>query len=72
MKNKRKKDEGEKEVSVMDRPRSNCKKRKKKCYRHWEKPNREKQSMKLVTTQVLENEAEGAGEKEKEAYQLLQ
>lgn len=29
MKNKRKKDEGEKEVSVMDRPRSNCKKRKK-------------------------------------------
>lgn len=56
----------------MDRPRSNCKKRKKKCYRHWEKPNREKQSMKLVTTQVLENEAEGAGEKEKEAYQLLQ
>lgn len=33
---------------------------------------RNRQSMKLVTTQVLENEAEGAGEKEKEAYQLLQ
>lgn len=29
VKNKRKKDEGEEEVSVMDRPRSNCKEKKK-------------------------------------------
>ena len=33
---------------------------------------RNRQSMKRVTTQVLENEAEGVGEKEKEAYHLLQ
>lgn len=72
MKNKRKKDEGEKEVSVMDRPRSNCKKRKKVLQALRKAKQRNRQSMKLVTTQVLENEAEGAGEKEKEAYQLLQ
>ena len=29
----------------MDRPRSNCKEKKKKCHRHWEKPNREKQTI---------------------------
>lgn len=29
VKNKRKKDEGEEEVSVMDRPRLNCKEKKK-------------------------------------------
>lgn len=73
VKNKRKKDEGEEEVSVMDRPRSNCKE-KKKSVTGIEKSQteRNRQSMKRVTTQVLENEAEGVGEKEKEAYHLLQ
>lgn len=56
----------------MDRPRSNCKKRKKVLQALRKAKQRNRQSMKLVTTQVLENEAEGAGEKEKEAYQLLQ
>ena len=57
----------------MDRPRSN-RKEKKKSVTGIEKSQteRNRQSMKRVTTQVLENEAEGVGEKEKEAYHLLQ
>ena len=62
-------------MSVIDRPRSNCHQLfKKKSITSIDKSQteRNRQSTKSVTTQVLENETEGVGEKEKEAYQLLQ
>lgn len=81
VKNKRKTDEGEKEVRGRrrwvssidpDQTVTDCSKKKSITSIEKSQTERNRQSTKPDTTQVLENETEGVGEKEKEACQLLQ